>query len=227
MVTISFSRGSSHSRDQTLFSCLASRFFTTEPPAKPPLFVYTRGICTRSSYRTLRASGGQFLRGIPSRSPPQRTFDRSPGTRGLQWCWGWDVKEPRIPTFLVILPSVFPVSVLMDADTSTLSPGPCSTVWSENKVVPPCAELSENFLWFFSLGKWVTLRCKIVNSWGAILSTTFKIFALAAAGLSCGTWGLSLRHMDSLAVAHRLCCSTAHGTLVPHPTRYWHCKADS
>ena len=33
-VAISFSRGSSWSRDQTRVSCIAGRFFTTEPPGK-------------------------------------------------------------------------------------------------------------------------------------------------------------------------------------------------
>ena len=123
-VAISFSRGSSQPRDQTLFSCLAGRVFTTEPPGKPPLFVYTHGIRTRSSYRTLPASGGQFLRGIPSRSPPQRTFDRSPGTRGLRWCWGWDVEEPRTPTFLVI--PAFRISCLSSHECRYQHPVPSS-----------------------------------------------------------------------------------------------------
>ena len=35
---ISFSRGSSWSRDPTRVSCLAGGFFTTEPPGKPPPF---------------------------------------------------------------------------------------------------------------------------------------------------------------------------------------------
>ena len=39
---IFFSRGSSRHRDQTLVSCLAGRFFTTEPPGKP--LCYARGI---------------------------------------------------------------------------------------------------------------------------------------------------------------------------------------
>ena len=34
-VAISFSRGSSQSRDQTWVSCIAGRFFTTELPEKP------------------------------------------------------------------------------------------------------------------------------------------------------------------------------------------------
>ena len=34
-VVISFSKGSSQPRDQTCISCLACRFFTTEPPGKP------------------------------------------------------------------------------------------------------------------------------------------------------------------------------------------------
>ena len=37
-VTISFSRRSSQPRDQTHVSCLAGRFFTTEPPGKPNYF---------------------------------------------------------------------------------------------------------------------------------------------------------------------------------------------
>ena len=36
-VAISFSRGSSQPRDQTQVSCIAGRFFTTEPPGK---FIY-------------------------------------------------------------------------------------------------------------------------------------------------------------------------------------------
>ena len=34
-VAISFFKGSSQLRDQTHVSCLADRFFTTEPPGKP------------------------------------------------------------------------------------------------------------------------------------------------------------------------------------------------
>ena len=34
-VSISFSRGSSQPRDRTLVSCIAGRFFTTQPPGKP------------------------------------------------------------------------------------------------------------------------------------------------------------------------------------------------
>ena len=34
-ISISFSRGSSWPRDQTCISCLADRFFTSEPPGKP------------------------------------------------------------------------------------------------------------------------------------------------------------------------------------------------
>ena len=34
-VAISFSKGSSWPRDRTLISCIAGRFFTTEPPGKP------------------------------------------------------------------------------------------------------------------------------------------------------------------------------------------------
>ena len=33
-IAISFSRGSSHLRDQTHVSCIAGGFFTTEPPEK-------------------------------------------------------------------------------------------------------------------------------------------------------------------------------------------------
>ena len=35
-VAIPFSRESSQPRDQTLVSCITGRFFTTEPPGKPP-----------------------------------------------------------------------------------------------------------------------------------------------------------------------------------------------
>ena len=35
-VAMSFSRGSSQLRDQTRISCIAGRFFTAEPPGKPP-----------------------------------------------------------------------------------------------------------------------------------------------------------------------------------------------
>ena len=37
---ISFSRGSSPPRDQTWVSCIAGRFFTTEPPGKPHGFIW-------------------------------------------------------------------------------------------------------------------------------------------------------------------------------------------
>ena len=39
-VAISFSRGSSQPRDQTPVSCLAGRFFTTEPPEEPYTMEY-------------------------------------------------------------------------------------------------------------------------------------------------------------------------------------------
>ena len=38
-VAISFSKGSSQPRDQTRDSYIAGRFFTTEPPGKPIVFV--------------------------------------------------------------------------------------------------------------------------------------------------------------------------------------------
>ena len=38
-VAISFSRGSSPPRDQTWVSCIAGRFFTTEPPGKPTVLL--------------------------------------------------------------------------------------------------------------------------------------------------------------------------------------------
>ena len=38
-VTISFSRASSQPRDRTWVSCIAGRFFTTEPPGKPSFLV--------------------------------------------------------------------------------------------------------------------------------------------------------------------------------------------
>ena len=41
------------------------------------------------------------------------------------------------------------------------------------------------------------------------------VFCLAARGLSCGMWHLSLWHMDSLVVGCRLSCSEACGILVP------------
>ena len=40
-------------------------------------------------------------------------------------------------------------------------------------------------------------------------------FYLAASGLSCGMWNLSLLLMDPLVVVHQLSCSVARGILVP------------
>ena len=40
-VAISFSGGSSQPRDQTQVSCIAGRFFTTEPPGKPGFSIYS------------------------------------------------------------------------------------------------------------------------------------------------------------------------------------------
>ena len=40
-VVISFSRGSSWQRDQTMVSCIAGRFFTTMPHGKPPALLST------------------------------------------------------------------------------------------------------------------------------------------------------------------------------------------
>ena len=50
-VTISFSRGSSWSRDQTLVSHKAGKFFLSEPPGKPSFMAerYTIDICATSS----------------------------------------------------------------------------------------------------------------------------------------------------------------------------------
>ena len=44
-VAISFSRGSSQPRDWTHVSCLASRFFTPEPPGKPQQMLTTHLFC--------------------------------------------------------------------------------------------------------------------------------------------------------------------------------------
>ena len=41
-VAISFSKGSFQPRDRTRVSCLADRFFTTEPPGKPNTYDYQR-----------------------------------------------------------------------------------------------------------------------------------------------------------------------------------------
>ena len=38
-ITISYSRGSSQARDQTVLLVLAGRFFTTEPPGNPPRYI--------------------------------------------------------------------------------------------------------------------------------------------------------------------------------------------
>ena len=43
-VAIPFSRGSSWPRDQTHISCLAGKFFTTEPPGKPNFFFFCLSI---------------------------------------------------------------------------------------------------------------------------------------------------------------------------------------
>ena len=51
-VAIFFSRGSSGPRDQTQVSCIAGRFFTTEPPGKPPLQIIK---CQLSHYLTLQS----------------------------------------------------------------------------------------------------------------------------------------------------------------------------
>ena len=46
-VAISFSRGSSCTRDRTWVSCTAGRFFTTEPPGKPNIYKYIcKHVCT-------------------------------------------------------------------------------------------------------------------------------------------------------------------------------------
>ena len=37
---ISFSRGSSRSRDQTCISCIAGEFFTTESPEKQGIYIF-------------------------------------------------------------------------------------------------------------------------------------------------------------------------------------------
>ena len=41
-VAIPFSRGSSQPRDRTHVSCLAGRFFTTEPPGRHPTMLYLK-----------------------------------------------------------------------------------------------------------------------------------------------------------------------------------------
>ena len=44
-VAIPSSRGSSQSKDGTHISSIASRFFTTEPPEKPPFSTYVHTAC--------------------------------------------------------------------------------------------------------------------------------------------------------------------------------------
>ena len=44
-VAITFSRGSSQPRDRTWVSCIVGRFFTSEPPGKPPFFKVFRRKC--------------------------------------------------------------------------------------------------------------------------------------------------------------------------------------
>ena len=54
-VAISFSRGSSRTRDRTWLSCIAGGLFTTEPPGKP------LGPITFISFIDLGVEGGGIL----------------------------------------------------------------------------------------------------------------------------------------------------------------------
>ena len=60
-VAMPFSRGSSRSRDQTPVSCIAGRFFTTEPQGKPinQLYSNTKWSIFKKPSRKLRGTGGQ------------------------------------------------------------------------------------------------------------------------------------------------------------------------
>ena len=61
-VAISFSKGSSPSKDQTCASCLVGRFFTAEPPEKP--------MCEVGLHQTIDLCHFPAERGKQGRGPP-------------------------------------------------------------------------------------------------------------------------------------------------------------
>ena len=58
-IAISFSRGSSWPRDRTHLSCLAGKFFTTEPPGKPTLHLVVQWLNCVWLCATLWTAAGQ------------------------------------------------------------------------------------------------------------------------------------------------------------------------
>ena len=80
-VPISFSKGSSWSRDQTHISCLAGGFFTTAPPGKPP----------KNHYNIANGWKVPWLsHHIASEDCPGSSGQRFPIS--LTWNWGFDVR---------------------------------------------------------------------------------------------------------------------------------------
>ena len=97
-VAISFSRGSSQPRDQTLVSCIAVGFFPTESPGKPLLSDFK---ATAEHVLHLEAKMLGWLLclknalGLQAEDRPEAVSGLWPGVPGEtrkpqeQWGWGW------------------------------------------------------------------------------------------------------------------------------------------
>ena len=127
-VTISFSRGSSWSRDQTWVFCLAGGFFTTEPPGKPLLYIIvilllysTLCFLILSDEKTEAQRLNSLFKGTPHKQKSQKSPLGSWGT-GLGWMSRWYPWSP--PTMPVVWS-------LWDWGIRTVEP-----VWGLEKPVP-------------------------------------------------------------------------------------------
>ena len=94
-VTISFSKGSSWSRDQTWVFCLAGGFFTTEPPGKPLLYIIVilllySTLCTPNKQKSQKSPLSSWGTGLGRMS---RWYPWSPPAVPVVWSvWDWGIR---------------------------------------------------------------------------------------------------------------------------------------
>ena len=94
-VTISFSKGSSWSRDQTWAFGLAGGFFTTEPPGKPLLYIIVilllySTLCTPHKQKSQKSPLSSWGTGLGRMS---RWYPWSPPTVPVVWSiWDWGIR---------------------------------------------------------------------------------------------------------------------------------------
>ena len=85
-VAVPFSRGSFRLRDRSLVSCIAGRFFTTEPPGKPNqyhmVFYFSKDRCGGFP-------GGAVIKNLPTNAGDVRDQDSFPASGRSPWRRVW------------------------------------------------------------------------------------------------------------------------------------------